>query len=166
MVLTKKVKGGLVTAFVMAYICFGQPAFPQGAIASPGESQQQAKGFSDDELKQFVQASAKVMSLQQRSQEAMVAAIEREKLSIDRFNQIARAHQQQKLEEVRATPEEIAAFNKAVQKIMEMQPEVEKEVQQTIEEEIPVDKYQKIMLAYQQNPAVQAKVNKILQKQE
>ncbi len=97
----------------------------------------------------------------------MLAVIEKENLSFDKFTEMIQAHQQQKLKEVEATPEEFAAFNIAAQQIVEMQPKVQEEVQLAIEEEgLTVDKFERIMLAYQQDPAVQAKVNKIAEEQQ
>jgi hypothetical protein len=94
----------------------------------------------------------------------MVAVVEEEKLSVEKFTEMAKAHQQQKLDAVTATAEEKAAFNKAAQRIMAMQPEIEQNMQQAIEKEgITLDKFEQIMLAYQQNAAIQARVQKMLE---
>ncbi len=105
----------------------------QGNTSS--QPQLKTEDISDAELKQFVQASAKAAAVQQESQKAMVAVVEEEKLTVEKFTEMAKAHQEQKLGEVKASPEEKAAFSKAAQRIMEMQPQIEQSMQQAIEKE-------------------------------
>jgi hypothetical protein len=168
----KSVRGTIAAASVVLCICFGtaaraQQAPPQQAPAQGNkESQPQLKteDISDNDLRQFVQASARAAAVQEESQKAMVAVVEEEKLSVEKFTEMAKAHQQQKLDAVPATAEEKAAFNKVAQRIMAMQPEIEQNMQQAIEKEgIKMDKFEQIMLAYQQNPAIQARVQKMLE---
>lgn len=163
----KRAKGTVAAAGVVMCICFGHAAFAQEAPAQGNtnvQPQLKTEDISDTDLKQFVQASAKAAAVQEESQKAMMAVVEEEKLTVEKFTEMAKAHQQQKLDQVQATPEEKAAFSKAAQRIMEMQPEVEQKMQQAIEKEgISLDKFEQIMLAYQQNPAVQARVQKMLE---
>jgi hypothetical protein len=103
------------------------------------------------------------MDLQQQSEQAMMAILEEEKLSIDKFNELAQAHQQQKLAEAEGTAEEKAAFNKSIQRMMEMQPDIEKNMQAAIQKDgMTMERYEQIMMAYQQDPAVQAKIQKMM----
>ncbi len=96
----------------------------------------------------------------------MMGILEEEKLSIDKFNQMAQAHQQQKLAEVGATPEEMAAFNKAAQRMMELQPAMQKQVETAIQKDgMTLDKYEQIMIAYRQDQALQQRVQKLMEQQ-
>jgi hypothetical protein len=125
--------------------------------------QQQTQPISDADIKLFVDASTRLMELQQEKEKAMLVILDEEKLSVDKFNMLAQAHQQQKLAEAEATPEEKAAFNKAVQRMMEMQPDIEKSMQEAIQKDgMSVERYEQIMMAYQQDPAVQAKIQKLM----
>ncbi|MBR9998134.1 MAG: DUF4168 domain-containing protein [Cyclobacteriaceae bacterium] len=55
-------------------------------------------------------------------------------------------------------------FNKATEKVMEIQEETNAEVENAIEDSgINLEKYKEMMLAYQQSPEVQAKVHQILE---
>lgn len=136
---------------------------PKQQTPTQAAPQQQTQAISDADIKLFVDASTRLMELQQESEQAMMAILEEEKLSIDKFNTLAQAHQQQKLAEAEATAEEKAAFNKAVQRMMEMQPEIEKNMQQAIQKDgMTVERYEQIMMAYQQDPAVQAKIQKLM----
>jgi hypothetical protein len=168
----KSVKGTIAAASVVLCICFGSAAQAQQAPTQQApaqgnkEAQPQLKteDISDNDLRQFVQASARAAAVQEESQKAMVAVVEEEKLSVEKFTEMAKAHQQQKLDAVSATAEEKAAFSKAAERIMAMQPEIEQNMQQAIQKEgITLDKFEQIMLAYQQNPAIQARVQKMLE---
>ncbi len=162
----KRAKGIIAAASVAMFLCVGHAAFAQEAPAQGNtstQSQLKTEDISDDDLKQFVQASAKAAAVQEESQKAMIAVVEEEKLTVEKFTEMAKAHQQQKLDAVQATPEEKAAFSKAAQRIMEMQPQVEQSMTQAIEKEgMSLEKFEQIMLAYQQNAAVQARVQKLL----
>ncbi|GAB3194402.1 N-acetylglucosamine kinase-like BadF-type ATPase [Pontibacter aydingkolensis] len=124
---------------------------------------QQSGNFSDGDLKQFADASSRLMVIQQNGEQKMLKILEEEKLSVDKFNEMAQAHQQQKLSEVGATVEETAAFNKAAQRMMELQPEMQKEVETAIQKDgMTLEKYEQIMIAYRQDPALQEKINKLM----
>jgi nucleoid-associated protein YgaU len=167
MTLMKSVKGTIAVASVVLSMCFGNAALAQQAPAQGNKEAQpelKTEDISDNDLRQFVQASAKAAAVQEESQKAMVAVVEEEKLSVEKFTEMAKAHQQQKLDSVPATAEEKAAFNKAAQRIMAMQPQIEQNMQQAIEKEgISLGKFEQIMLAYQQNAAIQARVQKMLE---
>lgn len=165
MVLIKKLKKITAAAFIIATMGLGQAAFAQVAPeAQPNSGQQsQAEDFSTAELKQFVAANERAMAVQKESENAMMTVIQEAEISVDKFNELAQAHQQQKLNEVKASAEEMAAFNKAAQRIVEMQPEVQQTLVKAIEQDgLTVEKFEKIMVAYQQNPAVQEKVQKLI----
>lgn len=164
----KSVKGTIAAASVVLCMCFGNAALAQQAPPAQGNKKAQpqlkTEDISDNDLRQFVQASARAAAVQEESQKAMVAVVEEEKLSVEKFTEMAKAHQQQQLDSVPATAQEKAAFNKAAQRIMAMQPDIEKNMQQAIEKEgFTLDKFEQIMLAYQQNAAVQARVQKMLE---
>ncbi|MBC5994956.1 DUF4168 domain-containing protein [Pontibacter cellulosilyticus] len=130
---------------------------------TPVQQPAQTGSFTDAELKQFVDASGRLMEIQKNSEQKMMKILEEEKLSVNKFNEMAQAHQQQKLAEVKATPEETAAFNKAAQRMMEMQPEMQKEVETAIQKDgMTLEKYEQIMVAYRQDPVVQEKINKLM----
>lgn len=87
----------------------------------PAQQGQTQQNFTDAELQQFADASARLMAVQQEGEKKMMGILQEENLSIDKFNEMAQAHQQQQLDQVEATTEEKAAFNKAAQRMIEMQ---------------------------------------------
>lgn len=126
--------------------------------------QQVQEDFSDEELEQFVDVYMQAAEIQQKNEAEMIQAIEEEDLDINRFNEILMARQnQQNVEEIDATAEEMASFNNAAEKIMAVQQEAQAEIEQLIESEMGSQKYQQIVMAYQQSPEVQQKVNQMLE---
>jgi hypothetical protein len=163
-----KLKATVVAGLVLGIVSISgtaeaQQANPPKQTIPQNAQQQQTKPISDGDIKLFVDASTRLMELQQESEQAMLTILEEEKISIDKFNTLAQAHQQQKLAEAEGTAEEKAAFNKAVQRMMAMQPDIEKNMQQAIQKDgMTVERYEQIMMAYQQDPAVQAKIQKLM----
>lgn len=165
MVLIKK--GTIAAAFVAASMSFGSAAFAQETATPQAETQEQASAdeFTEAELVMFVEANSTVTEIQKASRDSLVAAIEDENLTVDRFNELAKAHRAQKLEEVAENPEEISAFSNAAQRVVKMQPETKEKVEEAIEEEgLTVEKYEAIMAAYQNDPAVKAKISAVINK--
>lgn len=154
----------LSLAFAL-FFTFG--AFAQVPMQQPQQPQQQQQvptDFDSQELEEFVDVYIKSTEIQQGNEEEMIQAIENEDLEINRFNEILTVQQQQQsVEDINATPEEMAAFNKAAEKIMAVQQETQAEIQELIESEMGAEKYQEIASAYQQSPEVQERVNGILE---
>ncbi|MFO7922425.1 MAG: DUF4168 domain-containing protein [Bacteroidales bacterium] len=126
------------------------------------QQQPQQAEYSDDELIVFINAAQQVMPLQQESQSKMIGEIEKEELSVDKFNTIMDAHSEGA--EIDATSEELEAFNVALEGIQEIQMEYEVIITKTIEDEgITPAKYQEIMTNYQQNPDLQMRINVLME---
>ncbi|WP_299818811.1 DUF4168 domain-containing protein [uncultured Pontibacter sp.] len=173
-ILNKKIKG-IAVAILMVGACTvtdtamaqqkGKQKQKTQAETQTQQQQQPTQGanFTDSDLKQFADASSRLMTIQKNGEQKMMKILEEEKLSVDKFNEMAQAHQQQKLAEVNATPEETAAFNKAAQRMMEMQPDMQKEVETAIQKDgMTLEKYEQIMVAYRQDPALQERINKMM----
>lgn len=132
-------------------------AWAQDSIPQPSTAIRE--DFSDDELKSFVQANEKVMSIQMAAEQNMIKAIENEGLTVDRFHQILE-QQRDPQRGTETSEQELKSFNNAAQVILEENAKVEAEMTTTIEEQgIDIETYKQIMLAYQQSPAIQSRVN-------
>lgn len=155
----------------MAGAAMAQVAEPQQEVQpqqeqelQPQQEQTIREDFSNDELEKFVDVYVQVVEIQQENEAVMLKAIEDENLDINRFNEILQAQQQQQsATEINATAEEMASFNNAAQKIMSVQREANTEMQQIIEQDLGLDTYEQIVMAYQQSPEVQQRVNELLQ---
>lgn len=160
------VKGTQGKAVILSFAFALFFAFGAYAQVPMQQGQQPAveTNFEQQELEEFVNVYIKSTEIQQGNEAEMIQAIEEEELDINRFNEILTVRQnQQSVEDIDATAEEMAAFNKAAEKIMEVQQETQAEIEQLIESEIGAEKYQQIAMAYQQSPKVQERVNGILE---
>lgn len=127
--------------------------------------QQPVEDFKEEELKQFAHAAGKVMVIQQETEQKMMKVLEEENIEVDKFNEILMAQQSQD-PELAASEEEMESFNKASEKMMEIQNEVQGEMVKAIQEEgLEPEKYEQIMLAYQSSPEVKAKIDALFQEQ-
>ncbi len=122
--------------------------------------------FSEEQLITFVKANEEVMKVQMEGEKEMMQAIESENLEVDKFNQILMSRQNPD-QETEASAEELAAFNKAAQKVMDLQKDLESKAQQAIESAgLDIEEYQQMMLAYQNNPDVQQRVEELMSTQD
>lgn len=133
----------------------------------PAQQQQPSvemrEDFSDNELKSFVRANEKVTVIQMEAEQKMIKAIEDEGLSVERFNQILE-QQRDPSRASEASAEELQSFNNAAQVILEENTRIEKEMTSSIEEQgIDIETYKQIMIAYQQSPEVQGRVNAFIE---
>lgn len=157
-------KAAIFSFAIVLFFTFG--AVAQVPMQQDQQQQQVQEDFSDQELEQFVSVYIKAAEIQQKNEAEMIQAIEEEDMDINRFNEILMARQnQQNAEEIDATAEEMASFNNAAEKIMEVQQEAQTEIQELIESEMGSQKYQQIVMAYQQSPEVQQRVNQMLEQE-
>lgn len=146
---------------LIGLICFIPLTATWAQDSVPQPSTSIREDFSDDELKSFVQANEKVMAIQVEAEQNMIKAIENEGLTVDRFHQILEQQRDpQRGTETETSEEELKSFNNAAQVILQENAKVEAEMTTTIEDQgIDIETYKQIMLAYQQSPAVQSRVN-------
>jgi hypothetical protein len=152
---------------VLMLFCFAcllsvAKAWAQEPAAPP--SVQMREDFSDDELKSFVKANEKVMTIQMEGEQKMIEAIEDEGLTVNRFHEILEQQRDpQRGSETATSAEELKSFNNAAQVILEENAKLEEQMTTSIHEEgIDVETYQQIMVAYQQIPSIQNRVNKMV----
>lgn len=125
------------------------------------QSQQANQNFSDQQLEDFVE----VVKVQQESELEMVQAIQDNGLDLQQFNQILQAQQSAETSTEDISQEQMQQFEKASQKVIEIQQEMQMEVMQAINESgLGVQTYQEILSAYQTNPEVQQQVDQRLTK--
>jgi len=162
----KKLKGLVVAILAVGATTITNAAFAQQPV-QPKTQQTTPAAFTDAEIKQFADANNRLMVIQQEGEKAMLAILTEEKLSVEKFSEMAKAHQEQKINEVKATAEEHAAFNRSAQRMMEMQPAMEQNMQAAIVKDgLTVEKYEQIMLALKQDPALQARVQKLMEQKQ
>ncbi|WMJ72636.1 DUF4168 domain-containing protein [Cytophagaceae bacterium ABcell3] len=156
-----KFKGRKNILTLCAALLFSSAAMAQLPDQPPAQEQEVKDDFSDAELEKFINVYQQTTEIQQKNQEVMIAAIEKQDLDVNRFNEILTAQQQQ--QEVELSDEEKNSFDVAVKEVMQVQQETQKEVNDVIEKEIGMDTYQQIAMAYQQSPAVKEKLDTLME---
>lgn len=134
-------------------------AFLMGSISAQEQSKPE---ISDADMKLFASAFQEVQAVNQQVQNKMIGAINEEGLDIQKFNEIQQATQAEGGESD-ISKEDMAKYQKSVQAIQAVQQEAQQKMQAAIEASgIPLDKYQNIMRAVQENPELQAKLSEYI----
>jgi len=136
-----------------------------GLDVSAQQTKVKADDFTDEEYEKFANVNVELIPVQQEVQGKMMQAIADEGLEAQRFQELAQAQQQGKISEASDDPEEIAKFSKAGQKVMAIQKEVQSKAQSLIgENELSIQKFQQMSMAYNQSQEVKAKVDALISK--
>ena len=121
-----------------------------------------AQDFSEEEIKTFVKINKDIIPLQENIQTDMVSSIKESGLEVPRFQEMAQAQQGGKLKEISNDPKELASFSKAGEKIMKLQENLQVEIEEVIvKNEMSPEKFEAIYMAYNSNPEVKQKVDKL-----
>ncbi|MEX0812454.1 MAG: DUF4168 domain-containing protein [Chitinophagales bacterium] len=155
----------LFAVFTATTVLFSTPlmAQMQGPSQAPAGGQESAPEVSDAELEKFVNALNKVNQVQEQYQGEMVQQVEKSGLDVERFNEIANA-QQNPNQEVEASEKELANFQTAVEKISSTQQEMQSELQNAVVDAgMQPTRYQQIMNQVNQDPALQQKVQSMME---
>ncbi|MEH6306329.1 DUF4168 domain-containing protein [Olivibacter sp. CPCC 100613] len=130
---------------------------------APVQSQtpQVKEDFKEEELDQFLNANQKITDIQTEAQGEMVKIIEKEGMSVEKFNTMAEAQQKQDSTVAKQDPKDVAVFQKAAEQINGMQQGLEGKMAKAVEEEgLKVETYLQIAQAYQQSEKVRGILDK------
>ncbi len=140
---------------------FAVVVFAQQQMPMP-QQQEVSTDFSEEEIETFVEANLDVTKVQQEAEKKAMGIIEENDLELERFNEIVAIQQGQSDEE--ASPEEMEAFNAAAQEIMANNQETQSKMIAALDKhDISQEKYQQIMMAYQQDEEFRKKVDTVVQ---
>jgi hypothetical protein len=157
MLLSKKLYGLFFILLMVTSVVFAQ--VPQQM------PQQQTTEVSDGEMKQFALAFVEVQNIEQKVQPEMIQAVEEEGIEVQRFNEIMNARQDPN-QEVDASEDELKKFASANREIEDIQNRAQREMMEKIAESgLTVDRYQKIMVAVRNDPALQQKLQSSMQEE-
>lgn len=125
---------------------------------------QTSVNVSDADLEKFAQAYQSVQQSNQQIQQKMVAAIEDEGISADRFNAIYQAKMDPE-KEVDATDDEMEKQEAAMAKVEAMQQSSQKEMEDKIKEKgLTMQQFQDLGAKIQNSPELQQKMQAIMMK--
>ncbi len=147
-------------------LSFSAPSLQAQAVPQqPGAAPELKTDYNDDQLKQFTEAASEVEKIQQSAEAQMISIIEENGLDLETFNKIAMAQQNPNADASGMDAEDMKKYDEAsgdLQKVqMEMQPKMVEAIESTGME---IQLYQEIMMAYQQSPELQAKVQAMMEK--
>ncbi|WP_353130378.1 DUF4168 domain-containing protein [Parapedobacter pyrenivorans] len=134
----------------------------------PVQPQQEIRqDFQKKELDYFLNANLKINEIQMEAQSEMMKVIEKEGISVEKFNEIASAQQNPDSTAVKPDPKEVESFQKAAEKITGMQPAIEERMVKAVEAEgLDVETYQQIAQAYQQSPKVKGELDQLIKEKQ
>ncbi|ADR21855.1 hypothetical protein MATR_05120 [Marivirga tractuosa] len=141
---------------------FAVVAFAQQQMPMQQQQKKVTTDYSDEEIETFVEANLDVTKVQQEAKKESMNIIKKNDLDLDRFNEIVAIQQGQSDEE--ASKAEMKAFNAAAQEIMANNQKTQSKMVAALENhDISQEKYQKIMMAYQQDEDFRKKVDTVVQ---
>lgn len=141
---------------------FAVVVFAQQQMQMPQQQQKVSTDYSEQEIETFVEANLDVTKVQQEAQQKNMSVVEKNDLDMDRFNEIVAIQQGQSDEKV--SEEEMTAFNSAAQEIMANNQKTKSKMIAALENhDLSQEKYQKIMMAYQQDEEFRKKVDTVVQ---
>jgi len=124
------------------------------------QTPQVKEDFKEKELDCFLNANQKISAIQMEAQGEMAKIIEKEGLSVEKFNTMAQA-QQTPDSTAKPDPKDVASFQKAAEQISGMQQGLEGKMTKVVEEEgLNVETYMQIAQAYQQSEKVKEVLDK------
>jgi len=133
-------------------------------IGSVSAQEQPQQDISDADLKMFAAAFQEVQAVNQQLQNKMVGAIKEQGLDIQKFNEIQQASQSEG-ENSEVSEEDMAKYQQSVQAMQAVQQEAQQKMKASIEASgMELEKYQNIMRAVQEDPAMQGRLSELIAK--
>jgi len=123
--------------------------------------------FSEEDYAKFVKINKELIPIQQQAEGEMVKAIADNDLDVERFQELAQAQQSGNITAVSDDPEEIAKFNEAGQKVLDVQQKAQDDIKKKIgENQMDLEKFQNISMAYNQSEKVRNKIDELFKAEE
>jgi len=119
--------------------------------------------FSAEMLLNFFDANQRISALNKETQESIESTAAEKGITLERFNQIARASQIGELQAGSFSDVEIATFNALAPKITEIQRKMQSTMQAILaEKELLQEEYQTVMKEFRTNQALQEHLRELL----
>ncbi|MDX9942290.1 MAG: DUF4168 domain-containing protein [Bacteroidales bacterium] len=157
---TQSVFKTFFAAILLVTVLFAAPARSYGQET---EEPKKEFRFADQDLLNFYDVNQELSVLQKETNEKIVAAVEAKGLSMDRFNQIARAAEIGALQGGMYLDEEVESFNQVAPEITAIQRDMQGILQATLMEKgLTTDYYQEIMSEFRSDADLQNHVRELL----
>lgn len=128
-------------------------------------SQASEQKFSSTELEQFAELIAKLYTIDQQTTEQIVSIIEKEGMSVDRFNAIVKWKKDpQQTPNPSVSDAEMESFKKSVTKIAQLQEQADTKIKEVFQSQgLQVERFNQILEAVREDPNLQNQVQQILE---
>ncbi|MFW5706921.1 MAG: DUF4168 domain-containing protein [Bacteroidota bacterium] len=165
MITSAKKLSSVLSAFVIALSLV--LLAPLSTLADQPEEPQQEEtptfAFPDEQLINFFDTNRELSELNKETQNKMAEAAQQHGLTLERFNQIAKANQIGALQGGAFTDEEVQAFIDLGPKISQIQREHQAAIQEKLQERgFTPQSYQDILSEYRKDQELQAHVRELL----
>ena len=151
-----------ISSLAVMALCLMTTVSMAQQVTPPQTPTQSTQNFSDEDIKTFVKINKQIMPLQEGIQADMVSTIEENGMEVPRFQQLAQAQQTGKLIEASNNPKELETFSKTGEKILKLQEDLQGEIEEVIvKNEMSPEKFETIYMAYNSNPELKQKVDKL-----
>ncbi len=165
MLLNKKTTGSILATLLFAFAIVALQ--PVNAFADKPENEENEEEktfrFENESLLNFFDANQEISQLQRQTQERMAETVGQLDLTLERFNQIARANQIGALQGGAFTDEEVNAFNQLGPQISQLQREQQTMITTILEEKgFTTTSYQEVLNEYRTDQDLQAHVRELL----
>ena len=118
--------------------------------------------FTKQELTNFIHAVKKVIPIQKEGQEKMAIKIRKNDFTVKEYNDIL--SKMQKKKDVDLPRKRMQAFNVLAAEVQKIQEEYHLKIAHALNNEgLTMDKYDEILVAYQKDPEVKSRINKLMQ---
>jgi len=124
--------------------------------------QQEKIEVSDAELNQFADVFQKMRMMNQEAQKEMMTVVQEKDFELQRFNEIHQANMDPE-KEIETTNAEDKKYKAVVSELEEMQPELQKKMQEVISEsDLSMERYQQLAMALQSDAALQQRLQAMM----
>jgi hypothetical protein len=156
--------GGSFFALLLASSLSAQAQIQQPAPKPQAPAAPQVQ-IDAEELQKFANAIKQLQVIQQESITEMTQVVQREGLSEQRFMQIYQTQQNPSAQPTaKITPEEQQNFEQASTRIREIEQQTQSKMEKSVENAgLNVQRFNQIMVAVRQDPALQQKVQQMIQ---
>ncbi|TVQ83067.1 MAG: DUF4168 domain-containing protein [Bacteroidetes bacterium] len=165
MLLNNRKIGAVLTSMLFAFaLVIAQPVNVFAYDDNPeNEEEEISFRFEEQVLLNFFDANQEISQLQRQTQERMAETVEQLDLTLERFNQIARANQIGALQGGAFSDDEIQAFNQLGPQVSQIQREQQMMISTILEEKgFSTTSYQEILNEYRSDQDLQAHVRELL----
>lgn len=129
---------------------------------STNPQQQEKIEVSDAELTQFAEVFQKMRMMNQEAQKDMMAVVQEEDFELKRFNEIHMAKMDPN-KEIETTEEEDKKYKEVVAELEEMQPVIQKKMEEVISEsDLSMERYQQLAMALRSDAELQKRLQDIM----